>query len=235
MRQDFKVSGTRGDVLMGLYGAGGFGREVMPILKGQVSDEWHMIEQIVETCFIETVPSSKLVGSEKVYSESEFRNLDFRTKFFNVAIADPRARKEISDRMVANGLIPLSIKSDTSVVYEGSKLGVGSILCPLSIITANVIVGDFFHLNPYAYIAHDCEIGNYVTFAWAAKCSGNVSIEDGVFVGAGAVIKQGSRGKKLFIGEGATIGMGAVVTKDVRPHTTVVGNPAREIPSKKIL
>ena len=48
----------------------------------------------------------------------------------------------------------------------------------------------------------------------------------------GAAIKNGSPGKKLVIGEGATIGMGAVVTKSVLPFTTVVGNPAREIEKK---
>jgi acetyltransferase-like isoleucine patch superfamily enzyme len=54
-----------------------------------------------------------------------------------------------------------------------------------------------------------------------------VHIEDHVYIGTGAIIKQGSPGKPLRIGAGAIIGMGAVVTKDVLPNTTVVGNPAR--------
>lgn len=46
-------------------------------------------------------------------------------------------------------------------------------------------------------------------------------------IGDGAIIKQGTRDKPLVIGEGSTIGMGAVVTKDVEPYTTVFGNTAK--------
>ena len=70
-------------------------------------------------------------------------------------------------------------------------------------------------------------IGDYVTFAPAVKCNGNVHIEDHVYVGAGAVIKQGSPDNPLIIGEGAVIGMGAVVTKSIPAGMTVVGNPAK--------
>lgn len=44
-------------------------------------------------------------------------------------------------------------------------------------------------------------------------------------IGSGAVILPG-----VEIGEGALVGAGAVVTRDVAAGTTVVGNPARELP-----
>jgi acetyltransferase-like isoleucine patch superfamily enzyme len=47
------------------------------------------------------------------------------------------------------------------------------------------------------------------------------------YIGAGAIIRNGSAQKPLMIGAGAVIGMGAVVLQDVLPFTTVVGNPAR--------
>jgi UDP-2-acetamido-3-amino-2,3-dideoxy-glucuronate N-acetyltransferase len=47
-------------------------------------------------------------------------------------------------------------------------------------------------------------------------------IKQGATVGSGAVILCG-----VTIGEGALVGAGSVVTRDVPPHTIVVGNPAR--------
>jgi acetyltransferase-like isoleucine patch superfamily enzyme len=49
-----------------------------------------------------------------------------------------------------------------------------------------------------------------------------VAIDDDVWIGIGAIILKGVR-----VGRGARIGAGAVVTKDVPPGATVIGNPAR--------
>ena len=49
-------------------------------------------------------------------------------------------------------------------------------------------------------------------------------VEDGASLGSGAVLLGGVR-----IGAGAMIGAGAVVTRDVEPGETVVGNPARAL------
>ena len=94
-------------------------------------------------------------------------------------------------------------------------------------ITADARIGRYFHSNIYSYVAHDCRIGDYVTFAPGVRCNGNVIIEDYAYVGTGAIIKHGLPGKPLVIGRGAVVGMGAVVTKDVPPYATVVGNPAK--------
>jgi len=51
-------------------------------------------------------------------------------------------------------------------------------------------------------------------------------VERRAAIGSGATILGGVR-----IGEGATVGAGAVVVADVDPGATVVGNPARPLPS----
>ena len=51
-----------------------------------------------------------------------------------------------------------------------------------------------------------------------------VTIGDNVFIGGGAIILPGVK-----IGKGARIGAGSIVTRDVEPDTTVVGNPAKPL------
>ena len=54
----------------------------------------------------------------------------------------------------------------------------------------------------------------------------SISIHNDARIGAGVIILPG-----LTIGEGAFVGAGAVVTKNVAPHTIVAGNPARVLRS----
>jgi acetyltransferase-like isoleucine patch superfamily enzyme len=68
-----------------------------------------------------------------------------------------------------------------------------------------------------------------VTFAPRVHCNGNVRIEDHAYIGTGAVLRPGSNSRPLVVGAGAVVGMGAVVTRDVPPRATVVGNPAKPL------
>ena len=103
----------------------------------------------------------------------------------------------------------------------------GAILSPFVTITSNISIGRHFHANLHACVEHDCQIGDFVTFAPGVRCNGNVVIGDRAYLGAGCIIRQGQPGAPLEIGAGAVVGMGAVVTKSVPPGVTVVGNPAR--------
>jgi maltose O-acetyltransferase len=49
-----------------------------------------------------------------------------------------------------------------------------------------------------------------------------VRIGSDVWIGGGAILLPG-----VTIGDGAVIGAGSVVTRDIAPHVTVAGNPAR--------
>ncbi|TXE81326.1 acetyltransferase [Campylobacter peloridis] len=115
-----------------------------------------------------------------------------------------------------------------SFVSKQAKIKKGAIICPFVTITSNCTIGVNFQANIYSYVAHDCIIGDNVTFAPAVKCNGNVIIGNNVYIGTGAIIHQG-RTKPLIIEDNSIIAAGAVVNKNVKTGQTVFGNPAIEL------
>ncbi|EFB3749893.1 NeuD/PglB/VioB family sugar acetyltransferase [Escherichia coli] len=212
--------------IIGIYGAGGFGREVLPIIRQQVglkSDVVFIVDDIKE----------KVVNETKVVTFDEFCSLKDMDKYYTVAIADSKVRMEIDIKCIREGIKPISIYSQNSVIMDDVLIGDGAILSPFTCITSNVRIGKSFHANLYSYIAHDCVIGDYVTLAPGVKCNGNVIIEDHAYVGTGAIIRPGTKTKPLVIGSHSIIGMGAVVTKTIPSGKTVFGNPAKILGNKR--
>ena len=207
----------------GIVGAGGFGREVMPLLREMLG----AAPTGAELCFVvEGSTSSAVVNGLPVISLDDFMGRGGE-RLFNIAIGDSLARERIANALLESGCAPLSVVASNAVVMDGNTIGEGEILCPFTTVTSNASIGRFFHANIYSYVAHDCRIGDFVTFAPGVKCNGNVIVEDHAYVGTGAVIKPGSSANPLVIGRGAVVGMGAVVTRSVAPGTTVAGNPAK--------
>jgi len=211
--------------LYGVFGASGLGREVMPLLRAQLQ-QVATIEQLV---FIDDAPPATQLNGHAVLSWAEFLAHPASQRSVALAIANSSIREALAQRCQAAGVVQLSVQASNVVRMDDITLGEGALLSPFVTLTSNIHIGRYFHANIYSYVAHDCVIGDFVTFAPGVKCNGNVHIEDYAYIGTGAVLKQGTPEKPLVIGRGAVVGMGAVVTKSVPAGVTVVGNPARPL------
>lgn len=209
--------------LIGIFGAAGFGREIAPLVRAQIAKE----EPDAQVVFVEKTAGEPVNGIE-VISDADFLGAD-RSRGFVVAIAEAALRRRLYDLAESSGAAPFGVRAASAEVLDAVTLGPGGILCGHSSITSNTRVGRGFHLNIHSYVAHDCAIGDFVTFGPNVVCAGNVIVEDNAYIGAGALVRQGTSDSPVVIGAGATVGMGAVVTRSVPPGTVVVGNPAKPI------
>lgn len=215
--------------LFGVFGAGGCGRGVMPLARQQLAQVGVGLDQLV---FVDDAPESPMLNGQRLLTYAQFLAVPARQRHVALAIANSAVREKLAQRCAADGVLPWSVVATNIVCMDAVELGEGAILSPFVTLTSNIRIGKYFHANIYSYVEHDCVVGDFVTFAPGVQCNGNVVIEDHVYIGAGAVLKQGVPDKPLVIGRGAVVGMGAVVTKSVPPATTVVGNPARVLERK---
>lgn len=132
--------------------------------------------------------------------------------------------------------------ADSANVYDhvnlyGCEIGAGSKIDAFVYIEEDVVIGQDCTVRPFSFIPTGVVIGDgvfvgpNVTFTndrhpsvsgdWTLE---ETIVEDRVGIGAGATILPG-----VTIHRDAIVGSGAVVTDDVPPDTTVVGNPARAI------
>jgi sugar O-acyltransferase (sialic acid O-acetyltransferase NeuD family) len=208
-----------------IFGASGCGREVMPLARQQ----WAACGEPHQLVFVDDAPPAPECNGHRVLTYAEWLAQPASSRHINIAIANSAVRQKLVERCLDDGVKFFEVRAANVIQLDDVQLGEGAILCPFVTLTSNVRIGKHFHANLYSYVEHDCVIGDYVTFAPGVKCNGNVVLEDHVYIGAGAVIKQGQLGNPLVIGRGAVVGMGAVVTKSVPPGVTVVGNPAKPL------
>ena len=139
----------------------------------------------------------------------------------------------------------------TNSISDNAKIGENVKIWHFAYVGENVVIGDNVKIGSLVHIDYDVKIGEntmieglvYIpplarigknVFIGPAAALTNdpyppseklvgVTIEDGVIIGARAVIKAG-----IKIGKNSVVAMGAVVIKDVPENTVVVGNPAKE-------
>lgn len=196
---------------------------------------FHEVIELCESCGMEIVGliDDKLTGSYLGYNvlggDSAARDILIHIQGVPVVITPdlPAVRKRLADLYSNIGVGFTTVVSPRATVSRRAHIAAGVIIQSGVNISSNVDLERFVRINTMANIMHDVIIGEYTTVAPNAVILGKAKIDDGCYIGANATILPG-----IEVGSNAIVGAGAVVTKNVPPDTTVVGNPAIELKTK---
>lgn len=201
-----------------IVGAGGFGKEVLTIIKSLNS--YDIIGFIDISDNFSEMNEYEIIGSDEQINKSDEQvNLV-------IAVGDPSLKKSIRDKYT-NPLISFPPIIHPSVIIGDKSrvnIGDGSIICAGNILTTDILIGDFVTLNLGCTIGHDTKIDNYCSIMPGVNISGDVQIKTGVFIGTGAKLSN-----RISVGKHSVIGAGSVVLESVNDYSKVVGVPAKQV------
>jgi len=135
------------------------------------------------------------------------------------------------DTIVMHGAV-LHVYNFRDLPHAHIRIGERSLIGEYSVIRGQggVQIGDRVYTSPHTQIlAVDHVFEDPVTpFVDQGITAQGITVEDDVWIGAGAIVTDGVR-----IGKGAVVAAGAVVTKDVQSYSLVGGVPARVLRNLK--
>lgn len=139
-----------------------------------------------------------------------------------VSIGDNRARRGLTDRLIAAGERLASAIHPTASIARSATIGEGSMICAGAIILPRAVIGRGVIVNTKASVDHDSVVGDFAHVSAGATVGANVGIGEETLVAIGASVVSGRT-----VGARSVVGAGAVVVRDVPDDVTVLGVPAR--------
>jgi sugar O-acyltransferase (sialic acid O-acetyltransferase NeuD family) len=192
-----------------ILGAGGFGRELLSWIR-------HYGLPFEFAGFLDNRKSGDgIVGKIEMHRPREEDR-------YIAALGTPADRESTASQIEAAGGRFTNIVSPYVMLASPVPEDSGVVVLGNASVGNDVQIGRHTLLQGFSVIGHEIAVGAYSTVSSFAFIGGGARIGASVTIHPHATILP-----KVVVGEGAIVGAGSVVTRNVEPHTTVFGNPAR--------
>lgn len=209
IEKPFQIRETHTNELF-IYGAGGFSRIVIDLLKQTCA---YKLKGIVDMKYpdIEGFLGIDIIGNDeyldKLYS-------DGITKVIN-AVGVP-AREKVYEKLKEKGFELPNLIHKTAIIEPTVSMGEGNLILAGAMIGTEAIIGNDCVINAGAIVNHECVISDNCHIASGAILAGCVTVGENTLIGQGCTVYQ-----RVHIGKNVIIQNGCHVFKDV-PDGTVI-------------
>lgn len=203
-----------------IVGASGFGREMIRYIEdiNRIKPTWEILG------FLDDNPKAldgykcdySVIGSIAGWEPKD-------DEWFVCALAFPEVKKKVITSLLDRGARFATIIHPQSMIDKYAEIGKGVVITSSCVLSSNTVIGDYASILGSS-IAHDVSIGRWTTLSGRCSLNGHVTVGESVYMGCGALVAPSKK-----IGDNATVGIGSVVISNVKPGTTVFGNPAKKV------
>ena len=201
-----------------IFGAGGLAQETIALARSVGYDKYFPLN--IEAC-LDKIWSGGNIDGVPIKNESYF---DPQKHSAIIAIADPKIRKSIVERIEGPDTEFITLIHPTAIISPRVIIGGGCLICAFCFISNGTTIGNHVQLNWATTIGHEAKVGGFTTTAPGVHISGTDRVGDGVYIGTNAAIING-----ISVVSDTIIGAGACVVKDILEPGTYVGVPAKKI------
>ena len=206
-------------MILGIYGAGGLGREVYE-LANVINSRNNLWTEIV---FIDDAENTSNPRNALILKFEEIKNkYDLDNFEVCIAIGEPAIRKILMKKLISSNIKVKSLIHPDVYIPKSTKIGNGSIINKYVSITSDITIGENVYIHPMACIGHDSIIGKNAIISSFVDVAGNCNVGNEAFLAIGTILKQG-----ITIGEKSILGLGSIVHQNIPSNVIAMGNPAR--------
>lgn len=204
-----------------IYCAGGFGKEIMDMVKKKNKKEnrWEDIFFIDDI-----IKEDEHYGVNKYTFEQVISNFPIGSFEVSIASGEPFVRKILYEKIKSYNIKLSTIIDETAIVSDSAEIGEGVIIPAYSFVSSLAKIGNNSTLYINSIVSHEVIISENCVIASGSIITGGSYIDKNTYVGIGANIRE-----RIKIDKGVIIGMGSIVCNDIDDYTIAFGNPASPI------
>jgi sugar O-acyltransferase (sialic acid O-acetyltransferase NeuD family) len=206
-------------MVLGIYGAGGLGRETLDMARfiNSVEKKWDAI------CFLDDFEGETAVNGAEVLAFESFKaRFPADSAKAVIAVGEPKVRRTLREKVKNCGYGLQTLVHPTAFTGMDARLGEGVIVQFGCFVSCNTLIGENVLFQPNSSVGHDSTVGIDSVVSSYVGISGNCVIGERVYIGVSVAVKE-----HTAIGADSIVGMGSAVLRDIPENVIAIGSPAR--------